>query len=226
MNTTSQFTSSFWSYYICIIVVLSFIGMAWLLFSQNKVKLKKDEEVKTTGHAWDGIEEYNNPLPRWWFYLFILTLLFGIGYLALYPGMGDYRGFYKWTSHKQYEDEVKAANAQFGSVYAKFANMPIEEVAEDPQAQRIGRNLFDTYCIQCHGSDARGQRGFPNLTDHDWLWGGSPEQIQETIINGRVGIMNAWGPALGEEDVKNVANYVLSLSHTNGQGYEDRKSVV
>ncbi|EGY51557.1 cytochrome-c oxidase, cbb3-type subunit III [Neisseria shayeganii] len=215
---TSQFTSSFWHYYICAIVILSFIGLFWLLFSQNKVKAPpKGEDVKTMGHEWDGIEEYNNPLPRWWFFLFILTVLFSIGYLIVYPGMGDFKGVgfggQAWTSQSQYESEVKAANEKFAPVYAKFANMPVEEVAKDADAQRIGKHLFDTYCIQCHGSDAKGQRGFPDLTDHDWLWGGSPDQIKESIAKGRVGIMAAWGPQLGEEGVKNAAHYVLSLSN-------------
>ena len=213
MNSTSQFTSSFWSYYIIAIVVLSFIGLAWLLLSQNKVKAPpKGEEVKTMGHSWDGIEEYNNPLPRWWFYMFVGTMLFGAGYLMAYPGLGDFKGFANWTSHNQYDKEVEAANKQYGEMYAKFGKMPVEQLAKDPQAQRIGQNLFNTYCIQCHGSDAKGSKGFPNLTDTDWLWGGTPEKISETISKGRVGVMAAWGPTLGEERVKDVAHYVLSLS--------------
>lgn len=217
MNTTSQFTSNFWNIYIAIIVVLSFIGLAWLLLSQNKVKLKKGEEVKTTGHSWDGIEEYNNPLPRWWFWLFVCTWLFGIGYLIAYPGVGDYKGLLNWTSHNQYDKEVTKANEQYGKLYAKFASMPIEEVAKNPEARQIGKNMFDTYCIQCHGSDAKGSKGFPNLTDDDWLWGGEPEKIHETIEKGRIAQMAAWGPALGEEGVKDVANYVMSLSKSKDQ---------
>ncbi len=218
MNTTSQFTSNFWNIYIAIIVVLSFVGLAWLLLSQNKTKASpKGEEVKTMGHSWDGIEEYNNPLPRWWFFLFILTMIFGAAYLFLYPGLGDYKGYLNWTSQNQYEKEVAKADEQYGKIYAKFANMPIEAVAKDPQAQRIGKNLFDTYCIQCHGSDAKGSKGFPNLTDHDWLWGGEPAQIQETIKKGRIGTMLAWGPVLGEERVKDVAHYVMSLSKGKDQ---------
>ncbi|ASK27566.1 cytochrome-c oxidase, cbb3-type subunit III [Neisseria chenwenguii] len=223
MNTTSQFTSNFWTIYIAVIVVLSFIGLAWLLLSQNVVKpLKKGEEVKTTGHEWDGISEYNNPLPRWWFWLYVMTWLFGAAYLFLYPGIGDYKGYFKWSSKGQYEQEVKKADEQYKPMYAKFAKMPIEEVAKNPEARRIGKNMFDTYCIQCHGSDAKGSKGFPNLTDHDWLWGGSPEQIQQTIEKGRVGVMAAWGPALGEEGVKDVANYVMSLSKPKDQYDEER----
>ena len=223
MNTTSQFTSNFWNIYIAAIVVLSFLGLAWLLLSQNKTKAPpKGEDVKTMGHSWDGIEEYNNPLPRWWFYLFVLTMIFGVAYLFLYPGLGDYKGYLNWTSQNQYEKEVAKANEQYGQIYAKFANMPIEEVAKDPQAQRIGKNMFDTYCIQCHGSDAKGSRGFPNLTDHDWLWGGEPDKIHETIEKGRIGVMAAWGPVLGEERVRDVANYVMSLSKPAGQYDEER----
>ena len=223
MNTTSQFTSNFWNIYIAAIVVLSFVGLAWLLLSQNKTKMPpKGEDVKTMGHSWDGIEEYNNPLPRWWFYLFVLTMVFSAAYLFLYPGLGDYKGYLNWTSQNQYEKEVQKANEQYGKIYAKFANMPIEEVAKDPQAQRIGKNMFDTYCIQCHGSDAKGSKGFPNLTDGDWLWGGSPEQIHETIAKGRIAIMAPWGPALGEERVKDVANYVMSFSKPAGQYDEER----
>lgn len=223
MNTISQFTSSFWSYYIIAIVVLSIIGLVWLLLSQNKVKAPpKGEEVKTMGHSWDGIEEYNNPLPRWWFFLYLATVIFGIGYLIAYPGLGDFKGMIGWTSKNQYEEEMKQANETYGKIYAKYADMPIEQVAKDPQAQRIGKNLFDTYCIQCHGSDAKGSKGFPNLTDTDWLWGGSHEKIQETIKNGRTGTMAAWGPTLGEERVKDVAHYVMSLSKEPGQYDADR----
>ena len=208
----SQFTSPFWHYYIVAIVVASFIYVTWLLLSQDKVKLKKGEEVKTTGHSWDGIEEYNNPMPRWWFWMFIMTILFGVGYLVAYPGMGDYKGTFNWTSHNQYEREVAAADKTVNALYGKYSKMKVEDVAKDKNAMTIGKNLFDTYCIQCHGSDAQGSRGFPNLTDSDWIYGGTPEKIHETITNGRIGIMMPWGPNLGTEGVRDVANYVMSLS--------------
>ena len=208
----SQFTSPFWHYYIVAIVVASFIYVTWLLLSQDKVKLKKGEEVKTTGHSWDGIEEYNNPMPRWWFWMFIMTILFGIGYLVAYPGMGDYKGTFNWTSHNQYEREVAAADKTVNALYGKYSKMKVEDVAKDQAAMTIGKNLFATYCIQCHGSDAQGSRGFPNLTDSDWIYGGTPDKIHETITNGRIGIMMPWGPNLGTEGVRDVANYVMSLS--------------
>ena len=176
MNT-SHFTSNFWNYYIAGIVVLSFIGLLWLVLSQNKVKMPpKGEDVKTTGHNWDGIEEYNNPLPRWWFYLYILIWLFCIGYLYIYPGLGDYKGAVGWTSTNQYEKEMQDANAQFAPVYGKFANMPVEQVAADPQAQRFGKNLFDTYCIQCCGAvrPSKSSKPSPKAASASWRRGGRP----------------------------------------------------
>lgn len=210
----SQFTSPFWSFYIIGIIVVSFLGLAWLLLSQNKMKVTKDKDGKplTMGHEWDGIEEYNNPLPRWWYLLFWGTMLFGIGYFIAYPGAGDFKGLLNWTSHKQYDEEVAKAEATYMPMYKKYAAMPVEQVAQDKEAMTIGKNLFDTYCIQCHGSDAKGSRGFPNLTDTDWLYGGTPEKIHESIANGRLGVMASWGPILGEEGVRDAANYVMSLS--------------
>ena len=218
----SQFTSPFWHYYIVAIVVASFIYVTWLLLSQDKVKLKKGEEVKTTGHSWDGIEEYNNPMPRWWFWMFIMTILFGIGYLVAYPGMGDYKGVFNWTSRGQYAKEVAAADKTVNALYGKYSKMKVEDVAKDKNAMTIGKNLFDTYCIQCHGSDAQGSRGFPNLTDSDWIYGGTPDKIHETITNGRLGNMPPWGKILGTEGVRDVANYVMSLS--KDRAYDEERA--
>ena len=219
----SQFTSPFWHYYIVAIVVASFIYVTWLLLSQDKVKVKKGEEVKTTGHSWDGIEEYNNPMPRWWFWMFVCMILFSAGYLVVYPGLGDYKGVFNWTSHNQYEREVAAADKTVNALYGKYSKMKVEDVAKDQAAMTIGKNLFATYCIQCHGSDAQGARGFPNLTDSDWIYGGTPEKIHETIANGRIGAMPKWGTNLGTDGVKDVAHYVMSLSKGRAHD-EDRAS--
>lgn len=208
----SQFTSPFWHYYIVVIVVLSFIFIIWLLLSQNAAVKRTNDEVKTMGHSWDGIEEYNNPLPRWWFLMFVALILVSIGYLFFYPGMGDYKGQLGWSSTGSYQMQMDKANKEIAKLYGKYTAMKVEDVAKDPAAMAMGQNLFDTYCIQCHGSDAKGQRGFPNLTDTDWLWGGTPDKIHETIANGRLGVMPQWGPVLGEESVKDVANFVMSLS--------------
>lgn len=221
----SQFTSPFWNYYIIAIVVASFIFIIWLLISQDikaKQEAKQNQSNQTTGHEWDGIQEYSNPLPRWWFWMFVATIIFSIGYLIVYPGLGDYKGVFGWTSANQYETEMKTAQEQTSQLYAKFTNMKIEDVAKDPQAMTIGKNLFDTYCIQCHGSDAQGSRGFPNLTDTDWLFGGTPDKIHESIAKGRLGIMAPWGPVLGEDGVRDTAHFVMSLS---GKEHNEERAV-
>ena len=165
---------------------------------------------------WDGdLREMNNPLPRWWVWLFIITIVFSLVYLVVYPGLGSYPGMLteKWTQKGQYEKEVAKGNAEVAPLYAKFAAMSPEEISRDPQAHAIGERLFMNNCAQCHGSDAQGSKGFPNLTDTDWLHGGTPEKIKETITQGRVSMMPPMAAAVGTaDDVKNVANYVLSLS--------------
>lgn len=210
----SDFTSSFWPLFITVIALGGIFGCALLLWKTSKVKVNTSAGDNTSGHVWDeDIREMNNPLPRWWVGLFIITIIFGLGYLAAYPGLGTYAGGLEWSEAKQYDQEVEAANKALAPMYAKFAAMSVENLAKDPEAKAIGERIFMNNCSQCHGSDARGSRGFPNLTDNDWLHGGSPEKIKETITGGRIGMMPPMAAAVGtEEDVKNVANYVLSLS--------------
>ena len=211
----SDFTSSFWSYFISFIVLGGIAGCLAVLFFTSKVKKMSDTD-NTTGHVYDeDIVEMNNPLPKWWMYLFIITCVFGVVYLIMYPGLGVYKGSKKWTSIGQYEEEVEAAKQQIAPIYAKFANMAPEDVAKEPKAMAIGERLFANNCSQCHGSDAKGSKGFPNLTDTDWIHGGSPEKIKETLTHGRRGQMPPMAAAVGTpDDVKNVANYVLSLSNS------------
>jgi cytochrome c oxidase cbb3-type subunit III len=168
----------------------------------------------TTGHVWDeDLRELNNPLPRWWMWLFVLTVVFAAGYLAVYPGLGSAPGSFKWTSAGQHADEVAKARAATAPLFAGFAAKSVPDLAHDPKAMAIGERLFANNCAACHGSDARGSKGFPNLTDKDWLWGGTPERIKETITEGRQGMMPPMAAVVGtSEDVRNVANYVLSLS--------------
>jgi len=209
----SDFVSDFWSIYITVIVIVGIVGLTYLLFSQSKTTVQKGEEVKTMGHVWDDdLEEYNNPLPRWWMLMFYITLLFGAVYLVLYPGLGTWKGIRGWTSVGQYKEEKAQAEAKYQPLYDKFMKMDVKTVAADPEAQAMGKRLFQTYCVQCHGSDARGAKGFPNLTDNDWLYGGTPEIIKTTLDGGRHGQMPAFGAAFGEEKVKDVANYAMSLS--------------
>jgi len=210
----SDFTSSFWSYFISIVTIGGIIGCLVLLFATGKTKQMSSTDDNTTGHIYDeDIVEMNNPLPKWWKNLFIITCVFGIAYLIIYPGLGNFKGVKDWSSVGAYEQEVVRSKKQIAPIYAKFAAMSPEEVAKDPKAMAIGERLFMNNCSQCHGSDANGSKGFPNLTDTDWIHGGSPEKIKETLVGGRIGQMPPMAAAVGTpDDVKNVANYVLSLS--------------
>jgi len=209
----SDFTSGFWPIYISLITLVSIVGTWIFLKMQTTRKLAPGEKPELIEHTWDeDLQDLNNPLPRWWLGLFYSTLVFALVYLALWPGLGNYAGLLGWTSKGEYEAEVKAAEAKFQPVYAGFMKQDIASLAANPEAHAIGRNLFLTYCSQCHGSDAAGAAGFPNLTDHDWLYGGDPDTIKATITDGRNGVMPAMGEALGSDGTKQVANYVLSLS--------------
>ena len=209
----SDFVSGFWDMYVAGLVIVSIIACLILLVLSGKAKAMTASD-NTTGHVWDGdLREMNNPLPRWWSYLFVITVVFGFGYLALYPGLGSYPGLLGWTSRGLHAAEVKAGDEATAPVYARFASMTTEDIAKDPAAMAIGERLYSNNCAQCHASDAQGNKGFPNLTDNDWLHGGTPEKITETITGGRIGNMPPMAAAVGtEEDVKNVAQYVLSLS--------------
>jgi cytochrome c oxidase cbb3-type subunit 3 len=213
----SDFTSSFWPIFITVISVGGVIGCALLLWLTSKIKATSPNSDNTNGHVWDeNLREMNNPLPRWWVWMFIITIVFSLFYFAAYPAIGTYAGKLGWTQVTQYEQEMEAANKTIAPLYAKFAAMPIDQLATNPEAKAIGERIFMNNCAQCHGSDAHGSRGFPNLTDKDWIHGGSPEKITETLTNGRVGMMPPMAAAVGtEDDVKNVANYVLSLSNSN-----------
>ncbi|MFT4103511.1 MAG: cytochrome-c oxidase, cbb3-type subunit III [Burkholderiaceae bacterium] len=210
----SDFTSSFWSLYVAVITLAGIAGCAVLLWVTSRKPVQSHGEDNTTGHIWDGdLREANNPMPMWWVGLFIITVIFGILYLILYPGLGTFAGQLGWSSRGQYEAEVAAANERLNTVYAQYASTPIDKLARDTAAMGIGERLFMNNCAQCHGSDARGGKGFPNLTDKDWLHGGSPEKIVESITKGRVGVMPPMAAAVGStDDVANVAQYVLSLS--------------
>ncbi|MEE9331701.1 MAG: cytochrome-c oxidase, cbb3-type subunit III [Methylophilaceae bacterium] len=209
----SDFTSDFWSIYITVIVIASILACILLLWFTAKMKRGHVEPDGTNGHVYDGIKEMNNPLPRWWVWMFVISIIIGIIYLIVYPGLGSYPGTFGWTSINQLEQQVELANKELKPLYAKFAAMSVEDLSKDKEANAIGERLFMNNCAQCHGSDANGSRSFPNLTDLDWLYGGSPKAIKTTITNGRTGMMPPMGAAIGtEEDVKNLAQYVLSLS--------------
>ncbi len=208
----SDFVSGGWSLYVAIVTVVGIIACLALLYIASRRTVMADDN--TTGHVWDvDLREMNNPLPRWWMWLFVITVVFALAYLALYPGLGSYSGSLKWTSTGQHDNEIEKARLAMAPVYAKFVGQPAEVLAKDAQAMAIGERLFANNCATCHGADARGSKGFPNLTDGDWLYGGTPDKIQETITKGRQGTMPPMAAALGgSEDVRNVANYALSLS--------------
>lgn len=206
--------SDFWSWFIIAIVVLNLVGCVWLLWYTSKQRNSSLPTGETTGHVWDGnITEYNKPLPRWWINLFYLTIAFTIGYFVVYPGFGKAEGTFGWSSQKQHDAEKAKADAAFAERYAQFATMPVAEIAQSPEALAVGRNLFANNCAQCHGSDARGARGFPNLTDTAWQWGKDEVNLLTTITHGRMGVMPALGAAIGDDAaVTAVATYVQSLS--------------
>lgn len=208
----SDFFSNGWALFISGVTILGLVLCLVLLAIASKRKVMASDN--STGHVWDeDLREMNNPLPRWWVGLFIITVIFAGVYLALYPGLGTNAGALNWTSQNQYQAEMEKARAAMAPVYAKFAVMPAEQLAKEPQAMAIGERLFANNCAGCHGADARGSKGFPNLTDSDWLYGGTHDKIKETITGGRNGNMPPMAAAVGSaEDVKNVANYVLSLS--------------
>ncbi|AQW56642.1 cytochrome-c oxidase, cbb3-type subunit III [Vibrio owensii] len=231
--------TTFWSLWIIVITVGTLVGCAILLTWCAKDKMGV-EEGEDMGHEYDGIRELNNPLPKWWTYLFVSTFVFAAVYLTLFPGLGSFKGVLNWQSSdqtvrtleeskeaiaraqenkqlNQYAKELDDADAYFGEAFRALAHnadglRPIPEIAQDPEAIKVGQRLFLQNCSQCHGSDARGQTGFPNLTDDAWLYGGEPAAIVTTIMQGRIGQMPAWKDALGEQGVQEVVSYTLSLS--------------
>jgi cytochrome c oxidase cbb3-type subunit III len=209
----SDFVSSGWSWFILISTVVGIIACVIVLFAVmgKKVPAMPDN---TTGHVWDGdLREANNPLPAWWVGLFVLTVVFAAGYLYLYPGLGSYEGSSAWSSKGSYKKEVDAGQKVMKTVYEQFSNLDAEQLTKNPQAMAIAQRLFLNSCAQCHGSDARGSKGFPNLADKDWLYGGKLENIVETITKGRSANMPSMVAAVGNsDDVRDLANYVLSLS--------------
>jgi len=205
----SDFVSGFWNLYVVVIVLASILACAVLLYMQGKATFTPG---KTMGHVWDEtLEEYNNPMPKWWSWLFVVTVIFALVYLALYPGLGKFQGVLGWSSVGQYNAERERMDATVQPMYSKYLGMDVKALAADKQAMETGKRLYLTYCMQCHGADGRGAKGFPNLTDNDWLYGGEPDQIKQTIAEGRMGVMPPHAQ-LGADTIKDLANYVRSLS--------------
>jgi len=203
--------SSFWNIWVWVLVVGNLVGVMWLLQAFTQAK-KEKTTTDTTGHAWDGdLKEYNNPLPRWWLSLFWVTAVFFAAYLAFFPGLGGFTGMGGWSQKDQYDSEVAKAEQKFGNVYAAFSGTAIPELVGNPDAVRLGRNIFLNRCATCHGSDGRGAKGYPNLADGAWLWGGDADTVKATITGGRTGVMPALGAALGDQGVDEVIAYIRAL---------------
>lgn len=205
------------SVFIIVFTVINIIACLWLMWwtarTRNPSTAHTQNGVETTGHVWDGdLEELNNPLPRWWLGLFIITVIFGAAYLAFFPGLGNFTGTSKWSSVAQYEKQIQRQRENFDARLATLKDHSLSELAVNADAMATAKNLFSANCAGCHGSDARGAKGFPNLTDKDWLWGGEEARLLETIAQGRHGMMPALGSVLGETGVNEVASYVVSLS--------------
>ena len=226
--------SMFWTIWISVITLGSIVG-CYILLRWNLTNYTGHPEGESMGHEFDGIVEINNPLPRWWTILFYATIVWSFFYLALYPGLGSFEGFWGWRSSNQdirsleesaqaridakeqgliveYDRELDYAAEKFDPIFEAYAQVPVEELVKNEEAVKVGQRLFMQNCSQCHGSDARGNMGFPNLTDDDWLYGGSGAKIKETLVNGRIAAMPAWIDAMGEQGIKETVAYVLSLS--------------
>lgn len=206
--------SSFMSWFVIVLTVGNILACLWLIRWSSKRVPGEAASGEVTGHTWDeNLQEYNNPLPRWWLWLFYITIVFGLVYLALYPGLGNFKGFLGWSQEQEYETEMAAAEAEYGKIFAAYAAQPVPALADNQDAMQAGQRLFLNYCAQCHGSDAGGAPGFPSLKDDAWLYGGSPEAIQTSILEGRQGNMPAMAAAVGgDQGVTEVAHYVRSLS--------------
>ncbi len=219
--------STGWSIFIIVLVFGNLIGVMWLLFATSSKKKEQGSEVDTTGHEWDGITELNHPLPKWWFNLFVLTTVFAVVYMFLYPALGNHEGALGWTQLKQLDSQLAENNASKADYFQQFKGLSAEELSQNKAAMDTASRLFANNCAQCHGSDGLGSKGFPNLRDDDWLYGNSLENVMHSILTGRQGMMPAFGDILSSEQLKAVTQYVLSFSNqaTDSAKAEQGKAV-
>ncbi len=214
--------SEFWNWWIIIITVVNVLGCWVLLYATRKMD-QSDSEDETTGHIYDGIQEYNNPLPKWWLNMFNICLVFSVGYLVLYPGLGNFAGTLGWSQQGQHAEEIEHAKKHYAPLFEKYAATPIIELSKIKQATDMGKRIFVNTCFGCHGSDARGNPGYPDLTDNDWLYGGTPDNIEQSIVNGRNGVMPGFEAALTAEQIDGLVQYVGQLS---GNQVDENKAAI
>ena len=209
----ADFFNQGWSWFIAVVSLAGILGYGLVAYLTIKNQKNSDDHTGTTGHVWDGdLEEFNTPIPKWWMGMLTISIVFGLVYLLLYPGLGSYKGLLGWTQMNQYDQEVAKADEAYGPLFSQFSGQDLVSLSQDQNALKTGKRLYQTNCAICHGSDARGAKSFPNLRDTEWLYGGEPETIKATILNGRSGLMPSWDAVLGENDSRAVAEYVLSLT--------------
>lgn len=215
------------SIFIAAVTILHILGYIGLVYWTTHIKAGGDaKEGEVIDHTWDGdLKEMNNPMPGWWLSLFYLMIAFAIAYLFLYPGV--YKGSKGWTQLTQYQQESRRVDARSAEYFRHYAGKSVEDLAKDTDALAIGRRIFLQNCAVCHATDAGGTPGnYPNLTDKDWIWGGTPENIINTITNGHTGAMPAGGALISvtpgqapsaedQQKLEDVSNYILALG-----GYE------
>ena len=205
---------AFWHWFVAAGTIGFVIWCVWLISWAGKQGPQNVADDDVVGHKWDGdLEEWNNPAPKWWLYFYFGTIVWAVGYMIAYPGLGSWDGMLGWSQHGQYEAEMQAAAERYDPIYEGFAAMDFAALQQEPEAMELGASLYASYCTTCHGSDARGATGFPNLTDDDWLWGNDEAALTQTLLQGRNAIMPVLAPALGgDEGVNNMVSYVRSLS--------------
>jgi cytochrome c oxidase cbb3-type subunit 3 len=202
--------STAWSWFVIIGTVGSIL-LFYAVLHLNRHTGRGPGE--TTGHNYDGIEEFDNPLPAWWYWLFVLTLVYGLGYMVWYPGLGNFAGVGNWTSVGELEIAQKESHAKYEPLFARYSQVPVEEIHKDPAAAKMGQRLFSSNCAVCHGSTAAGGFGFPDLIDDVWTWGDDGQAIKQTILEGRKAAMPAYGAIIGDQGVGDVTSYILDLNN-------------
>ncbi len=205
---------AFWHWFIAAGTIAFVVWCVRLIQWAGKQGPQDVADEDLVGHVWDGdLVEWNNPAPKWWLYLYFITIAWAVGYMIAYPGLGSFDGLLGWSQQGQYEEEMQAAADRYEPIYENFAAMDFEALKGNAEALKLGGSLYASYCTTCHGSDARGASGYPNLTDNDWLWGNSEAAITATLKNGRKAVMPVLAPALGgDAGIDNMVAYVQSLS--------------